>query len=317
MASAVGIGIDVSKDKVDVAGSDGELVRVVARTADALSDLAAELSQRAVHRVVLEASGGYERLVLDVLHAAGLPVVLVEPRRARALAKGLGRRAKTDAIDAGVLAWMARYAVESDALWQPRTEAKECLRGLVLRRRQLVDTIDAEVKRHRASRTSLTRDSHERTLAFLRQEKREVEKCIDATVAELDELRGAVQTLEAVRGVGRVTATTLLATVPELGTLPRGNLAALVGVAPYNRDSGKSSGPRYIHGGRAFARKVLYMAAVAAIRHHSGPLRQLYTRLREHGKPAKVAIVACMRKLLTHLNSLMRRHLSEGVPTAP
>jgi len=315
MTSEVGIGIDVAKDKIDIASSDGQLVRVVPRTAESLRALAAELSRWNVHRVVLEASGGYERLVLEVLHAAGLPLVLVEPRRARSLAKGLGRKAKTDAIDAGVLAWMARHAVEDDALWVPRSEAKEGLRGLVVRRRQLVDAIDAEVKRHKAARTSPTRDSIDRTLAFLREEKREVEKNINAAVAEADELRGAVGILEDVRGVGRVTATTLLATVPELGTLSRSPMAALVGVAPYNRDSGKSSGPRYIHGGRAFARKVLYMAAVAAIRHRSSPLRALYARLRERGKPAKVAIVACMRKLLIHLNSVMRMHLA-AAPSA-
>lgn len=317
MASAVGIGIDISKDKVDVASSDGRLRRVVVRSAQGLTELASELSELDVHRVVLEASGGYERAVLDVLNASGLSVVMVQPRRARLLAQALGRRAKTDAIDAEVLAWMALHAVDADPLWKPLPETMERLRGLVFRRKQLVDFIDAEVKRKRAARSTAVGESVERSLAFLRDEKRLIERQIDKVIADLDELREAVEALEDVKGVGRVTAATLLVTVPELGKLGRRPVAALVGVAPYNRDSGKSRGHRFIHGGRAAARKVLYMATLAAIRHGSEPLQRHYARLRARGKPAKVAIVACMRKLLIHLNSIMRSYFSEPTAAAP
>jgi len=315
VTSEVGIGIDISKAKLDVASSDGGLRLVVERTAEGLAALVDRLGEFEVHRVVVEATGGYERAVLDVLCAAGLPVVLIQPRRARALARGLGRRAKTDAIDATILAWMARFAVEEDPVYEPRPETIERLRELVFRRRQLVDFIDAETKRHRAARTVLARESLDRVLAFLKQEQKATERCINATIAELDEVRDAVEALESVKGVGRVTAATLLVTIPELGHLPRRPIAALVGVAPWNRDSGNQTGHRYIQGGRVAARNALYMAALAAIRHGSAPLRDLYTRLRAAGKPAKVAIVACMRKLLIHLNSVMRSHPARPTPS--
>lgn len=315
MTSAVGIGIDVAKAKVDVASTDGSLVLTVERTAEGLAGLVEQLADFDVHRVVLEASGGYERAVLDVLCAADLPVVLVQPKRARAVANALGRRAKTDAIDAAVLAWMALHAVDSDPLYSPLPETMERLRELVFRRKQLVESIGADTKRKRRARTEAAIESFERTLAFLKAEKKAIEKGINATIAELDHLAGAVEALESVKGVGRVTAATLLVTVPELGRIGRKPVSALVGVAPWNRDSGTKSGHRYIHGGRSAARCSLYMAALSAIRHGSPPLRTLYERLRAKGKPAKVAIVACMRKLLIHLNSTMRSYLSR--PTAP
>lgn len=315
MASVVGIGIDVAKAKVDVASSDGQLALEVPRTAEGLSGLCEALAEFEVHRVVLEASGGYEADVLAALHAAGLPVVLVQPVRARALAKGLGRRAKTDAIDAQVLAWMARFAVDGDPLWQPKPAELAELHGLVFRRKQLVDIIDAETKRRRGA-TTAARASIERLLAVLHEEKKEVERAINALVADIAEVAEAVAVLETPVGVGRVSATSLLVTMPELGRATRKEIAALAGVAPYNRDSGTQSGHRYIHGGRAAARKVLYMAALAGIRHHNPVLRPLYERLVARGKPKKVAIVACMRKLLIHLNSQMRSLLERPTLTA-
>ena len=164
------------------------------------------------------------------------------------------------------------------------------------------------------ARTEEARHAIERTLSFVKAEKKDVEKAIDATIAELDEVAGAVGALESVKGVGRVTAATLLVTVPEFELIGRKPVAELVGVAPWNRDSGTKTGQLYIHGGRAAARCSLYVAALSAIRHNSPLLPTLYDRLRAKGKPAKVAIVACMRKLLIHLNSTMRRSLSR--PTA-
>lgn len=316
MASGVGIGIDVAKAKVDVASSDGQLQMTVPRTAKGLAGLVENLDGFDVHRVVVEATGGYERAVLDVLCAAGLRVVLIQPKRARSLARGLGLRAKTDAIDASVLAWMARHAVDRDPLHVPLPASMERLRELVFRRKQLVDFIDADTKRRRQARSEAARESLSRTLTFLKAEKKSVEAAINQAIGELDEIAGAAKTLESVKGVGRVTAATLLVTLPELGRIGRKPVAALVGVAPWNRDSGTRSGHRYIHGGRTAARTALYMAALAAIRHRSPPMRALYERLRAKGKPAKVAIVACMRKLLIHLNSAMRSYLSRPTATA-
>ena len=315
MASVVGVGIDVAKAKVDVASSDAQLILEIPRTEKGLGELCEALSQLEVHRVVLEASGGYEAEVLAALHGAGFPVVLVQPVRARALAKGLGRRAKTDAIDAQVLAWMARFAVDGDPLWRPKSAELAKLHGLVFRRKQLVDIIDAETKRRRGA-TPAARASIERVLVVLKSEKKEVERLINELVAEIAEVAKAVEVLETPTGVGRVSATTILVTLPELGCATRREIAALAGVAPYNRDSGTQSGHRYIHGGRAAARKVLYMAALAGIKHNNPALRPLYERLVAKGKPKKVAIVACMRKLLIHLNSLMRRLRSEAPQVA-
>jgi transposase len=251
--------------------------------------------------------------VLAALYAAGLKVVLVQPARARALARGLRRRAKTDPIDAQVLAWMAAFAVDTDPVWEPLSPALADLRGLVHRRSQLVDAIGAETKRRRGA-TEAARESIERSLVFLKTEKRTIERQLNALVASVAEVEEVVEAMERTVGVGRVTAATLAVEVPELGQATRREIAALVGVAPYNRDSGTTSGHRYIHGGRAKARKVLYMATLAAIRHGNEALRPLYARLRAKGKPAKVA---CMRKLLIHLNSQVRRLRLEAPLAAP
>lgn len=304
MASSVGVGIDVSKAKVDYATSDGGFSGVVPRTAEGLLELARELEALEVSRVVLEASGGYERLVLEVLHAAGLPVVLIQPMRARHFARALGKRAKTDAIDALVLARMALLAVDDQPLWSPPTEGQALLRGLVDRRRQLLTLIDMETKRKRGAHEVVLVGITE-TLSFLKAKLSEVDRQISKLLSQDEELGDQAATLAEVKGVGRVTACTLLVHVPELGTLNRRQIAALVGVAPMNRDSGTKSGQRFIHGGRAQARKVLYMATLTAMRWNSH-IKDVYLRLLQRGKPKKLALVACMRRLVVHLNSRMR-----------
>lgn len=311
----VGVGVDVSKDTLEVTTGDGSVAGTYANTADGLDKLIGALHGVQVHRVVLEASGGYERLALAALHAAGLPVVLVEPARARHFARGLGKRAKTDAIDAAVLARMAEVAVDDNPLWAPLDERLADLGGVLERRRHLLTFRDAEMKRLRLAR-DIVRPYLEESIADLTRRVAALDKQVDELVAASLDLKARVKVLEAVRGVGRVTAASLLHMVPELGRLTRGEVASLVGVAPMNRDSGTWSGQRYVRGGRQEPRDVLYMAALAATRWNP-IIKARYRHLVERGKKPKVALVACMRKLLIHLNSLTRAHLAahEGAAT--
>ena len=308
-----GVGIDVSKDWLDVAATGGAAAWRVANSLGGLDGLVAQLRELDVHRIVLEASGGYETLALERLHAAGFAVVLVQPLRARHFARALGRYAKTDAIDAHVLARMALLAVEEAPLWEPVDEQLADLKALVERRQQVLALRDAERKRLRLAR-AIVRADLERAVAALTAQVAELECRIDALVTAQRRLFDEVALLQSVRGVGRVSAATLRVVVPELGTLTRQQVAALVGVAPMNRDSGGKSGRRYIRGGRNVARQALYMAALAATRWNA-VIRARYAHLVATGKKPKVALVACMRKLLIHLNSLMRRHLI-GLPPA-
>ncbi len=307
---SIGIGIDISKDKVDVASSDGRWSAVFPQTGAGLQELAQTVAAMGPHRVVLEASGGYEREVLVALSLEKLPVVLVQPIRAKHFIKGMGRRAKTDAIDARSLAQMAMVGVDDAPLWQPLDRDVAELRALVQRRQQLVLHQDNEKKRRRGA-TAAVLESIERAVQFVKEELHAIEKQINALVSCVPALETAVATLETVRGVGRVTATSLVVFVPELGRVDRAAIASLVGVAPMNNESGQWKGQRVIQGGRPDARKVLYMAALAAVSHNE-TLKTFYAGLRAKGKPGKVALVACMRKLLVHLNSKMRAHLTAG-----
>ncbi|MCK6508194.1 transposase [Myxococcota bacterium] len=309
--ASVGVGIDVSKDWLDVATTVSETPWRVRNSGAGLTMLCEQLAPLDVHRVVLEASGGYEALALQVLHAAGLAVVLVQPMRARHFARAIGRKARTDAIDAQVLAHMAKLAVDETPRWEPVEELIADLRALVERRQQLLALRDGEKKRLRFAR-DVVRPDIEAAVVALSAQVKDLEARIDALVASNERGNAEVEVLESVRGVGRVTATTLRVLVPELGTLTRSEVAALVGIAPINRDSGTKLGRRYIQGGRHAARQCLYMAALAAGRWND-VVKDQYARLMARGKKPKVALVACMRKLLIHLNSLMRSHL--GGPT--
>jgi transposase len=313
MANAVGIGIDVSKDKVDVASTDGWSATYV-QTPEGLKELAQAVQARKPHRVVLEASGGYERGPLVALYAAGCPVVLLEPARARAFARSQRKRAKTDPIDARVLGQMALVGVEEDPLWEPLEANLAALRDLVLRRQAVLRIIDEETKR-RANAPAAVLASITRVLEVVVSERRLLEKEIDALIASVVELKEKAEILEGVRGVGRTTAAVLLIAVPELGRLSRGSVASLVGLAPMNNESGTWTGKRRIQGGRVLARRALYMAALVATRHNPH-IKAFYARLRAAGKPGKVALVACMRKLLIHLNNLVREHGTMRVTAA-
>lgn len=308
MASGVGIGIDVAKDWLDVASSERAIVQRFANDETGLTGLVERLRGVEIHRIVLEASGGYEVAALLALFAAGHPVVLAQPSRVRHFAKGIGRRAKTDLIDASVLAEMALKGVDDRPLWRPTEDAIADLKALVERRQHLIVLRDAERKRLRLVRP-IVRPDLEASITTLTSEIKKLEQRVEHFLEANDALTAEIAVLEQVRGVGRITAATLRALVPELGTLTRTEVAALVGVAPINRDSGKKEGRRYTQGGRATARRSLYMAALAASRWNP-IIQSMYARLVARNKEPKVALVACMRKLLIHLNSRMRSYKS-------
>lgn len=313
MTRGIGIGIDVSKDKVDVSASDGSWTSVYPTTVRGLKKLARAIQKRCPYRVVLEASGGYERPVLEALHAQELPIVLVQPKRARAFAKALGVVAKTDAIDALVLARMAQVAVDDTVLWKPPTAEVEELRSLVLRRHELITQRASETQRKRGANPYILQ-SIQRVIDLLNAEIARLDQTIARHVEANNALRVLAAALTHVKGVGHVTAATLLACLPELGLLQRNEIVALVGIAPMNRESGRFNGKRFIQGGRHHVRNTLYMAATVAA-YHNPHIQNHFKRLRANGKAHKVAIVACMRKLLIHLNSIARQIIGQN-PTS-
>lgn len=306
MAQAGFAGIDVSKDKVDVATRGTSAIESVWERTDAkLKELAESLRHVGVRRIVLEASGGYEWPILNALHDAGLEVHMLQPARARHFAKSMGRYTKTDAIDAALLAHMAEVAVDEHTRWLPREAATEELRALVKRRDHLTAMREAEKKRLTAARSERVRESIERSLAVLNGERATIEAAIAETVERSEHLSEKVERLTQVKGVALQTAVVLLSEVPELGTLNRNQAAALVGVAPMTRESGQWSGRRFIMGGRARARSALYMAALVGLRYNPH-IKEFYAGLVARGKNKKLALIAAMRKLIIHLNALLR-----------
>jgi len=252
--------------------------------------------------VVLEATGGMERPVAPALRAEGLSVAVVNPRRVRDFAKATGQLAKTDRLDAQVL---ARFAAAMDLDPQPEPEEAETeLKELLVRRRQLGEMITAERNRKRTAPVWVQGEL-EAHLAWLQRWLKALDERIETLRQASPAWRERTELLESVPGVGAVTSATLLGWLPELGKLDRKRIAALVGVAPLNRDSGTLRGHRTIWGGRAPVRAALYMSALSAIRHNE-VIREFYHRLRAAGKPAKVALVACMRKLLVILNAMVQ-----------
>jgi transposase len=296
------IGIDVSKATLDVAAlPDGESWTV---TNDelGLAELAPRLVALAPVLVVLEATGGFEMLAALTLAQAGLPVAVVNPRQVRDFARAMGQLAKTDALDAGLLAAFAQRVRP-----EPRPlpdEAAQLLESLLTRRRQLVEMLTAEKNRLGFARGPVKRDITQH-IRWLEKRLADVEGDLQDAVAASPLYQAKSDLLRSVPGVGPVTALTLLASLPELGQLSRHQIAALVGVAPMNRDSGTRRGKRLVWGGRAPVRAVLYMATLVGLKHNP-VLRRFYDRLRAAGKPFKVAATACMRKLLTILNAMLK-----------
>jgi transposase len=295
------VGIDVSKTQLDVAlRPEGRFA--VSNDETGFTQLIERLSRVAPVRVVLEATGGLEIPLVGALAAAGLPVVVVNPRQVRDFAKATGKLAKTDALDAQTLAHFAE--VIQPALRPLPDEQTQALAALVTRRRQLVEMLIAEKNRLRQAPKPI-RPSLQAHIAWLEQALQQADTDLAEAIRHSPVWRENEALLQSAPGVGPVLSTTLLATVPELGTLAHKQIAALVGVAPLNRDSGTLRGRRTVWGGRAQARAVLYMGAIVAARFNP-VIRAFYQRLRAAGKAKKVALTACMHKLLVILNAMLK-----------
>jgi transposase len=305
--SSVVVGIDVAKAHVDVCvlGAKSQVQRL-ANDAEGHSALAAALQPLGVGLVVMEATGGYEAALACALQAAGLPVAVVNPRQARDFAKSMGRLAKTDAVDARMLAELAAVLVRREdlqRLLRPLAdERQQWLAALVTRRRQLLSMLHSERQRLEITPKKL-HASIEAIAAAIKAQLDEIETQMLTHVREhfgdLDRL------LQSAAGIGPVASATMMAELPELGRLNRRQIAALVGVAPMANDSGSSKGRRRVQGGRFDVRRVLYMATLTAVRYNPA-IKAFYERLKAAGKLPKVALVACMRKLLTILNAMVR-----------
>jgi len=298
------VGIDVSKATLDIAVAPTGEAWSVANTTEGMQQLVSKLGEISPKLIVLEATGGLERRAVAALAGASLPVVAVNPRQVRDFAKATGRLAKTDAIDAAVLALFAdRIRPQVRPL---RDEETQELEALVVRRRQVVDMITAEKNRLIAAPPSKTvRTAIGKTIKWLQKQLEEIDSDLDDAVKGSPVWREKDDLLRSVPGVGKVLSRTLLSLVPELGALGKKQLSALVGVAPLNWDSGQQRGRRSIWGGRAHVRAVLYMGALVAARFNP-VIRAFHARLIAAGKLPKVALVACMRKLLTILNAIVR-----------
>lgn len=297
------IGIDVAKDRLDVHVRPTGEAFTVSRDGEGLAALVERLEKLQPQLVVLEATGGFEITVAAAIGAAMLPLTVVNPRQIRDFARATGKLAKTDALDAAAIAHFAE-AVRPEPRPLPDEQAR-ALGELVARRRQVVEMIVAETHRKRQMTQRLLLRQVDRHLALLQEELSEIERELDDSIRGTPAWRANDNLLKSVPGVGNTTARTLLAELPELGTLDRKKISALVGVAPLNRDSGSMRGRRTTWGGRASVRAALYMAALVATRHNP-TIARFYNRLRQAGKPPKVALVACMRKLLTILNAIIR-----------
>jgi transposase len=297
------IGIDVSKDRLDVAVDPGGEAFAVSRDAAGLDALLTRLRPLAPALVGLEATGGYETVVAATLAAAGLPVVVLNPAQVRAFARALNKRAKTDPIDAAVI---ARFLAATRPEPRPLPDAAtQRLADLLARRRQIIAMMVAERQRQRRVTEKWLLKSITRLLEALQRELSEVDTAIDEDVRNSPAWREKEDLLASVPGVGPIIARTMLAELPELGRLDRREITALAGLAPWTRQSGQWRGRSFIGGGRAVVRCALYMGAITAARHNP-VLKAFRQRLLDAGKPKKVALIAVARKLLTILNAIAR-----------
>jgi transposase len=296
------IGIDVSKDHLDIAIRPTKDQFRLPNTDEGVDALIQQLRPVKPSLIVMEATGRYHQLVLSRLLAAGLPAIAINPRQARDFARAIGRLAKTDAIDADVLAEFAEKI--RPELRSIADEATQELEALCTRRRQLVSMLSAEKNRlHTASKR--IRSEIQKHIHWLEKQVSQLEKDLDKRIRSSPSWREKDDLLRSCKGIGPITTHTVLSCLPELGTLSGRQIAALVGVAPFNDDTGRHKGPRHVRGGRLDVRAVLYMATLAAIRHNQ-TIRDFHHRLVAKGKAKKVAITACMRKLLTILNAMLR-----------
>jgi transposase len=301
----VHVGIDVSKARLDVCLLPSEQTFGIDNSDDGIARLIAMLQQHTVALVLLEATGRHERRAASALLEAGFNVAVVNPRQARDFARSLGKLAKTDAIDAKILAEFARLGHVRCCEKQPENRA--LLEDYITRRRQVTQMIAAEKVRLSAPQDKRTRAMITRILRVLDQQREDLDRLIAKLIESDDDWRNKRDLMSSVPGIGQVTASKLVAELPELGKLNRQQIAALVGVAPMNRDSGQFRGRRTIFGGRASVRCALYMAAFNA-RHFNPLIARFSERLRAAGKPFKVIVIACMRKLLTILNVMLKEN---------
>jgi transposase len=300
------VGVDVAKGRLDVAVLPSGRAWSAANDDAGLAALAAELAALAPALVVVEATGGHERRLAAELHAAGVPVSVVNPARPRRLAQAEGAMAKNDRLDARNLARFAQVVRPRPT--RPPRPGQADLDALVARRRQLVEMLTMEANRAKGpGGGGPAADSIAAVRAALEAQRRLVDRAIAEALRSDDEWDGRVRLLTSVPGVGPTTAATLVAEMPELGDLNRRQVASLAGLAPFDRDSGTSRGRRFVAGGRKSVRVVLHMAALTATRCNPAIARQ-YERLRAAGKPFKSAMVACARKLLTILNTMVKRN---------
>jgi transposase len=296
------VGIDVSKARLDIAVLGEKQAWQVENTCKGIAELVAWMLDLQPELIVVEATGGYQRAVVEALFHAGLCVAVVNPARVRQFARACGLLAKTDKLDAQVLAVFGQRV--QPKRYEGKSEAEKQLSALLVRRKQVEEMLKAEQNRLRSISPAL-QGSVERMIAVLKEEKKWLDEQIRELMNEHKAWQEQMEILGSAPGVGPVTTATLLADLPELGKMDRKKIAALVGVAPMNYDSGKKRGYRKTKGGRTDVRSVLYMSTLVATRYN--PLiRTQYQHLLKRGKEKKVALTACMRKFLTILNAMMR-----------
>jgi transposase len=302
MATSSYVGIDVSKDRLDIAVLGEKQAWQVENNCKGIDELVRQMQEMQPELIVVEATGGYQRAVVDTLFHAGLCVSVVNPARVRQFARACGLLAKTDKLDAQLLAEFGQRVQPKG--YEGKSEAEKQLSALLVRRKQLEEMLKAEQSRLRTIAPSL-RGSVERMISILKEEKKRLEEQIEQFLNEQKGWQEQREILSSAPGVGKVTSATLLADLPELGKMDRKKIAALVGVAPMNYDSGKKRGYRKTKGGRTDVRSVLYMSTLVATRYN--PVIQVqYQQLLKRGKVKKVALTACMRKFLTILNAMVR-----------
>jgi len=302
MATSSYVGIDVSKDRLDVAVLGEKQERQVCNTQAGIAKLVQWMLELQPELIVVEATGGYQRAVVDALFHAGLGVAVMNPARVRQFARACGLLAKTDKLDAQVLAVFGQRV--QPKRYEGKSEAEKQLSALLTRRKQVEEMLKAEQNRLRTISPSL-RSSVEQVIAVLKEQKKRLDEQIQELVKEQKTWQEQSEILGSAPGVGKVTTATLLADLPELGKMDRKKIAALVGVAPMNYDSGRKRGYRKTKGGRGDVRSVLYMSTLVATRYNP-VIQAQYQHLLKRGKEKKVALTACMRKFLTILNAMVR-----------
>lgn len=296
------IGIDVSKDHLDIFILELDRHWRIKNNPQEIKSLIRDLKRFKLSRILVEATGGYERLVVEMLAEKELPIIIVQPIAVKQFIKAQGILAKTDKLDAKMIAQFG--AVIQPKVKHMSSKMVRHIRDLLSRKRQLIEARTQELNRQHKAQKSI-QATHNRMIKFLDKEIEWVNTRLAKEVASVDEWQETLDLIKSVPGVGDGVAYTLLGELPELGSLTQRQVAALTGLAPYNHDSGKMQGKRRIKGGRAPIRTVLYMAMMCAIQHNK-KMKEFYDRLVESGKHKKVALTACMRKLMTILNAMVR-----------